>query len=73
MAAKTYRSMPEPPPVLFAKMNTSLLPDIYDAAVRNSSIAEIMDRYSFLCTSVHPLLDSLAALICASTTQDSAA
>eukprot|EP00951_Prasinocladus_malaysianus_P005581 scaffold39439_cov47-Prasinocladus_malaysianus.AAC.2 len=46
LTAKTYRAMPQPPPVLFARMNSSLLPDIYDAGVRNSTIADIMDRWA---------------------------
>mmetsp|Transcript_39637 Transcript_39637/g.94097 ORF Transcript_39637/g.94097 Transcript_39637/m.94097 type:complete len:593 (-) Transcript_39637:1160-2938(-) len=44
VVAKTYRAMPEPPPVLFARLSTTLLPDIFNASVGNSTVAGIMER-----------------------------
>lgn len=44
LVAKTYRALPEPPPIVFSRLNTSLLPDLYEASSHNSTVSGILDR-----------------------------
>lgn len=46
VVAKTYRAVPDPPPVVFSRLNASLLPAIYEASEEHTTVADILERIS---------------------------